>query len=77
MVTFSVASGLLTTIYRDRTRPNGTYIDTMHMSQAIEEFPQLPRQLQKHQAFPEMPRQLRKFKFNNIQVLETTSKKFR
>jgi len=29
-------------------------------AQAIEEFPQLPRQLQKHQAFPEMPRQLGK-----------------
>jgi hypothetical protein len=30
-------------------------------AQAIEEFPQLPRQLQKLQAFPEMPRQLKKF----------------
>jgi hypothetical protein len=28
---------------------------------AIEEFPELPRHLQKHQAFPEMPGQLRKF----------------
>jgi hypothetical protein len=33
---------------------------------AIEEFLQLPRQLQKLQAFPEMPRQLGKCKFNNI-----------
>jgi len=34
----------------------------MHVSQAIEEFLELPRQLGKIQAFPEMPRQLRKFK---------------
>jgi len=28
---------------------------------AIEEIPELPRQLKKTQAFPEMPKQLRKF----------------
>ncbi len=38
-------------------------LDISGNAKAIEEIPELPRQLQKHQAYPEMPRQLRKFEF--------------
>jgi hypothetical protein len=53
---------------------------------AIEEFPELPRHLQKFQAFPEMPRQLQKFLifcalFDTLTILgknkTSTSSKFK